>query len=91
MPVSHRAILTRLVRNLHVRFLRAHAWSEALWTSTHLVLLSPGESLPYRDRAFVHFKRGEMAAGMKDLNEAIRLGQEIDPELVQWMEKLQRG
>jgi regulator of sirC expression with transglutaminase-like and TPR domain len=91
MPVSNRAILVRLVRNLHVRFLRAHAWSEALWTSTHLVLLSPGESLPYRDRAFVHFKRGEMAAGMKDLSEAIRLGQEIDPELAQWMEKLQRS
>lgn len=91
LPVSHRAILVRLVRNLHVRFLRAHAWAEALWTSTHLVLLSPGESLPYRDRAFVRFKRGEMAEGMQDLNEAIRLGQEIDPELMQWMEKLQRG
>jgi len=91
LPVSNRAILVRLVRNLHMRFLRAHAWAEALWTSTHLVLLSPGESLPYRDRAFVHFKRGEMGEGMKDLNEAIRLGQEIDPELMQWMEKLQRG
>jgi regulator of sirC expression with transglutaminase-like and TPR domain len=91
LPVSNRAILVRLVRNLHVRFLRAHAWAEALWTSTHLVLLSPGEALPYRDRAFVHFKRGEMTAGMRDLNDAIRLGQEIDPELMQWMEKLQRG
>jgi len=91
LPVSNRAILVRLVRNLHVRFLRARAWSEALWTSTHLVLLSPGESLPFRDRAFVHFKRGEMSAGMKDLNEAVRLGQEIDPELALWMEKLQRG
>ena len=37
---------------------RPDAWAEALWTSTHLVLLYPGESLPYRDRAFVHFKRG---------------------------------
>jgi regulator of sirC expression with transglutaminase-like and TPR domain len=91
LPVSNRAIIVRLVRNLHVRFLRAHAWAEALWTSTHLVLLSPDESLPYRDRAFVHFRRGEMSEGMKDLNEAIRLGQELDPELVQWMEKLQRG
>ena len=39
------------------------AWDEALWTSTHLVLLSPGESLPYRDRAFVHFKRGRDGRG----------------------------
>lgn len=90
LPVSHRAILTRLVRNLHVRFLRAHAWDEALWTSTHLVLLAPGESQSFRDRAFVHFKRGEITAGVKDLNEAIRLGQDIDPEWMEWMEKLQR-
>jgi regulator of sirC expression with transglutaminase-like and TPR domain len=91
LPVSNRAILIRLVRNLHVRFLRTQAWSEALWTSTHLVLLSPGESLPFRDRAFVQFKRGEISAGLRDLQEAIRLGQEIDPELMHWMEKLQRG
>lgn len=91
VPASHRSILARLVRNLHVRFLRAQAWSEALWTSTHLVLLSPGEALPYRDRAFVHFKRGELAEGMRDLGEAIRLGQEVDPEMLQWMERMQRG
>jgi regulator of sirC expression with transglutaminase-like and TPR domain len=90
LPVSHRAILVRLVRNLHVRFLRSKAWAEALWTSTHLVLLCPGESLPYRDRAVVHFKRGEVSAGMRDLAEAVRLGQEVDPELLQWMERLQR-
>jgi regulator of sirC expression with transglutaminase-like and TPR domain len=91
LPVSHRAILTRLVRNLHVRFLRSQAWSEALWTSTHLVLLSPGESLPFRDRALVHFRRGELGEGMLDLRESVRLGQELDPELQQWMDKLQRG
>ena len=90
-PVSNRAILVRLVRNLHVRFVRSQAWEEALWTSTHLVLLAPEESLSYRDRAFVHFKRGEMAEGMGDLHEAIRLSQERDPELMQWMEKLQGG
>jgi regulator of sirC expression with transglutaminase-like and TPR domain len=90
-PVTNRAILVRLVRNLHVRFVRAQAWEEALWTSTHLVLLAPEESLPYRDRAFVHFKRGEMMEGISDLHEAIRLSQDLDPELMQWMEKLQGG
>ena len=90
LPVSNRAILTRLVRNLHVRFLRSQSWSEALWTSTHLVLLSPGESLPFRDRALVHFKRGELEEGMRDLKEALRLGQELDPELALWVAKLQR-
>jgi regulator of sirC expression with transglutaminase-like and TPR domain len=91
VPAAHRAILARLVRNLHVRFLRAQAWAEALWTSTHLVLLTPGEALPYRDRAFVRFKRGELSEGLRDLGEAVRLGQEVDPELLQWMERMQRG
>jgi len=89
-PVSNRAILGRLVRNLHVRFVRTGNWDEALWTSTHLVLLNPGESVSYRDRAFVHFKRGEMDSGMLDLQEALRLSPQGDPELVQWLERLQR-
>ena len=89
-PVPNRMILARLVRNLHVRFLRTANWDEALWTSTHLVLLQPGESASFRDRAFVHFKRGEMAPGLADLQEAIRLSPEDDPELTQWMERLRR-
>jgi regulator of sirC expression with transglutaminase-like and TPR domain len=90
VPVPNRAILARLVRNLHVRFVRTGNWDEAIWTSTHLVLLNPGESISYRDRAFVHFKRGEMDQGMLDLQEAIRLSPDGDPELIQWLEKLQR-
>ena len=90
-PVSNRAILVRLVRNLHVRYLRARVWEEALWTATHLVLLAPGESQPLRDRALVHFQRGEIDAGVRDLGEAIRLGQEIDAELRPWVDRLQRG
>ena len=90
-PVSNRAILTRLVRNLHVRYLRERIWEEALWTATHLVLLCPGESQPLRDRALIHFQRGEIEAGVRDLGEAIRLGQEIDTELRPWVDKLQRG
>ena len=90
-PVSNRAILVRLVRNLHVRYLRGRVWEEALWTATHLVLLAPGEAQPLRDRALVHFQRGEIEAGVRDLGEAIRLGQEIDAELKPWVDRLQRG
>ena len=46
-----------------------------------------------RARQLVHAERlssiGEMAAGIADLQEAIRLSQELDPELMQWMAKLQ--
>lgn len=89
VPASNRAILTRLVRNLQVHFQRNQAWDEALWTSTHLVLLAPEDSHSYRDRALVHFQRGETAEGLSDLHEAIRLSQAQDPELTQWLAKLQ--
>lgn len=75
-PVSNRAILVRLVRNLHVRFVRLRAWQEALWTATHLVLLNPDDSLSYRDRAFVHFHRGETVEGLQDMQAAA----ELDPD-----------
>lgn len=90
-PVSHRTILLRLVRNLHLRFVKAEAWEEALWSATHLVLLAPEDSGSYRDRAFVHLKRGEIMPAVKDLQEAVRLGREDDPQLQDWIEKLKKG
>lgn len=90
-PVSHRAILLRLVRNLHSRFVKSEAWDEALWSATHLILLAPQEMGPYRDRAFVRLKRGEILSAVKDLQEAIRLSQEDDPQLREWIEKLKKG
>lgn len=89
-PVGHRVILARLVRNLHARFLKAEGWEEALWTSTHLILLTPEDPQPFRDRAFLRLHRGEVIQALEDLREAIRLGAE-DQELAAWVERLERG
>ncbi len=67
---SDRAILARLVRNLHSRFLKAEAWDEVLWTSTHLILLEPDDPDHWRTRAQVHAERGEVEAAKSDLREA---------------------
>lgn len=72
-PVTHRAILSRLVRNLHLRFLRNETWEEAIWTSTHLILLAPTEPAPYQDRALVHLKRGDSDRAQEDLAKAEEL------------------
>lgn len=88
--VEHRAILARLVRNLHARFLRDEAWAEALWTSTHLILLQPREPGPYRDRAFLRLHRGEVMDALEDLRTALHLGQR-DPLLTEWIERLEKG
>ncbi len=69
-PCADRAILARLVRNLHTRFLKAEAWDEVLWTSTHLILLEPGDPEHWRTRADVHMHRGEPEAAREDLREA---------------------
>lgn len=87
-PAPHRAILARLVRNLHVGYVHRRNWDEALWTSTHLVLLAPEDPASYRDRAFVHHQRGEETAALADLQEAIRLSPAGDPELARWADRL---
>lgn len=72
-PISHRAILSRLVRNLHLRFVRAEAWDEAIWTSTHSILLAPQEPASYKERAMVYLKRGEPLRAQEDMAKALEL------------------
>ncbi len=90
-PASHRAILLRLLRNIHARFVKSEDWDEALWSATHMTLMAPEDTGPFRDRAFVHLKRGEIMPAVQDLQEAIRLSQEDDPQLREWIAKLQKG
>jgi regulator of sirC expression with transglutaminase-like and TPR domain len=89
-PATDRQILTRLVRNLHLRYMQAEAWDEALWTSTHLILLEPKNPRPHKERAFVHLQRNEPDVALEDLREALRLAPEPDPEIRAWLEQLER-
>ena len=90
-PSPDRQTLARLVRNLHLRFLHAEHWEEALWTGTHLILLDPANPRPRKERAFVHLQRGEPGAALEDLREALRLSSEPDPEIRAWMQQLRQG
>lgn len=87
-PVSHRAILIRLVRNLHVRYLRAKAWQEVLWTATHLILLDPQDLHALRDRARVHLEQGNLDQAAEDLEAAVHLAPNQDPTLLALLEQL---
>ncbi len=90
-PASDREILVRLVRNLHVRFMHAESWDEAIWTSTHLVLLSPSNPRPLKERAFVHLQRDEPGPALADLRDALRLSPDPDPEIQAWLDQLERS
>lgn len=84
-PTTHRAILTRLVRNLYVRFAKAQAWDDALWSASHLVLLGPADSQAYRERAFVHLQRNELREAIEDLQQALALVGHPDEDLEAWL------
>ncbi len=90
-PLPHRAILVRLVRNLHSRYLRGQAWNEAFWTATHLVLLNPEDPAAFRDRAFIRLRRGEVIEALQDLQEAMRLSPESEAQIAEWMERMKKG
>jgi regulator of sirC expression with transglutaminase-like and TPR domain len=90
-PVTHRAILYRLLRNLYVRFARTQSWDDALWAATHMILIHPAEAQPYRDRTFVRIQRGELDEALRDLKDALRLSPKGDAELEGWLEKFKRN
>lgn len=90
-PATDRQILVRLVRNLHLRFMHAEDWEEALWTGTHLILLEPGNARAHKERAFVHLQRDEPVPALRDLREALRLSPDPDPEVQAWMKQLESG
>ncbi|WP_005037854.1 SirB1 family protein [Holophaga foetida] len=90
VPVSHRATLTRLTRNLHIRFLRNQLWNDAFWATTHLVLLNPGDPLAYRDRAMVQVRRGDIPGALGDLLIAQSLAGNQDPSIREWIRRLEK-
>lgn len=90
-PASDRATLVRLVRNLHLRFMHAEDWDEALWTGTHLILLDPRNPRTHKERAFIHLQRGEPGLALVDLREALRLSPDPDPEIQAWLAQIEQS
>lgn len=87
-PIADRAVLTRLVRNLQVRYQRQEAWTEVLWTCTHLHLLEPSTSDPLVARARAQLQLGNRLQALNDLEEALRLQPDLQVE--GWMEALRK-
>ena len=90
-PASDRGTLIRLVRNLHLRFMHAEDWEEALWTGTHLILLDPDNPRVHKERAFIHLQRDESGPALDDLREALRLSPDPDPEIKAWLAQLRQS
>jgi len=90
-PANNRETLIRLVRNLHLRFMHAEDWEEALWTGTHLILLDPDNPRVHKERAFIHLQRDEPEPALVDLREALRLNPDPDPEIQAWLAQIEQS
>ena len=71
--------------------MHAEDWEEALWTGTHLILLEPGNPRVHKERAFIHLQRDEPGPALLDLQEALRLSPDPDPEIQAWLAQIDQS
>lgn len=60
VPITSRAILTRMLNNLRLSYLNAESWLEAQHVIEHLRLLEPGAAEHLRDLGLVHYRQQNM-------------------------------
>lgn len=77
-PASHRAILARVLRNLHGAYCKAGDWERATRCADRLLKLDPGDAGALRDRGHGYLQVGHLAAAREDL--ALYLARHPDAE-----------
>lgn len=77
-PASHRAILTRMLRNLKGLYAERETWDKALRCADRLVRLDPNGADEVRDRGQLYARLGHGGAASKDLARYLQLRPEAD-------------
>ena len=77
-PASHRAILTRMLRNLKGLYVERETWDTALRCADRLVRLDPDGADEVRDRGQLYAKLGHGSAARSDLARYLRMRPEAD-------------
>ncbi|MEO8957852.1 MAG: tetratricopeptide repeat protein [Rudaea sp.] len=72
-PASHRAILTRMLRNLKGVYAERGEWDKALRSSDRLITLDPYQPSEYRDRGNCYLNLGHLRAARDDLQRYLGL------------------
>lgn len=72
-PASHRAILIRMLRNLHGVYAEADDWERAARSSDRVLKLSPDQSEALRDRGLAYLKLGHRQGARHDLGRYLQL------------------
>jgi regulator of sirC expression with transglutaminase-like and TPR domain len=72
-PASHRAMLTRMLRNLHGTYTDADDWDRAVRCADRILCLSPDNAEALRDRGLGYFKLGHRRGARADLARYLHL------------------
>jgi len=77
-PASHRAILTRMLRNLKGVYAEREQWEKALRCCDRLLTLDPHQPEEYRDRGSCYLQVGHLRAAREDLQRYLALMPQAD-------------
>ncbi len=77
-PASHRAILTRMLRNLKGVYAEREQWEKALRCCDRLLALDPHQPEEYRDRGSCYLQVGHLWAAREDLKRYLGLMPQAD-------------
>ncbi|HSX61770.1 MAG TPA: tetratricopeptide repeat protein [Tahibacter sp.] len=77
-PASHRAILTRMLRNLRLGYIESEAWDKALRCTDRIVMLDPFDVAESRERGRLYLKLGHHRAACEDFRRYLALMPQAD-------------
>jgi regulator of sirC expression with transglutaminase-like and TPR domain len=71
VPATHRAILTRMLRNLKALYAEREDWTRALRCTDRILILDPRQPSELRDRGLLYLKVGYAKGAAEDLTRYI--------------------
>jgi len=77
-PASHRAILIRMLRNLHGVYAEADDWERAARSADRVLKLSPDQAEALRDRGLAYLKLGHRHGARHDLARYLQLNPDAE-------------
>jgi regulator of sirC expression with transglutaminase-like and TPR domain len=77
-PASHRAILSRMLRNLKAVYVEREEWDKALRCCDRLLTIDTHQPAEYRDRGQLYLKLGHRRAAREDLRRYLALVPQAD-------------
>ena len=76
-PVSSRAFIARMLRNLKLVYLQRRSYERVLATIDRVIALQPGVAVEFRDRGVVNYRLGNYEDALEDLGAYVASGERV--------------